>query len=81
VVLISGEPGIGKSRLAAALSEHLATEPHTRLRHFCSPYHQETAFYPVIAQLERAAGFARHDTVEEKLVIDPACVVLKSAVS
>jgi predicted ATPase len=67
VVLISGEPGIGKSRLTAALSEHIGTEPHTRLRYFCSPHHQDSALYPFIAQLERAAGFARDDTVEERL--------------
>ena len=67
VVLISGEPGIGKSRLTAALSEHIGTEPHTRLRYFCSPHHQDSALYPFIAQLERAAGFARDDTVEAKL--------------
>ena len=67
VVLISGEPGIGKSRLTAALSEHIETEPHTRLRYFCSPHHQDSALYPFIAQLERAAGFARDDTVEAKL--------------
>ncbi len=67
VVLISGEPGIGKSRLTAALSEHIGSEPHTRLRYFCSPHHQDSALYPFIAQLERAAGFARDDTVEAKL--------------
>ena len=67
VVLISGEPGIGKSRLTAALSEQIGTEPHTRLRDFCSPHHQDSALYPSIAQLERAAGFARDDTVEAKL--------------
>jgi class 3 adenylate cyclase/predicted ATPase len=67
VVLISGEPGIGKSRLTAALSEHIGTEPHTRLRYFCSPHHQDSAFYPVIVQLERAAGFAREDGPEIKL--------------
>ena len=67
VVLISGEPGIGKSRLTAALSEHIGAEPHTRLRYFCSPHHQDSALYPFIAQLERAAGFARDDTVEAKL--------------
>src|SRR6516165_3568375 len=67
VVLISGEPGIGKSRLTAALSEHIGTEAHTRLRYFCSPYHQDSALYPFIAQLERAGGFARDDTVEAKL--------------
>jgi class 3 adenylate cyclase/tetratricopeptide (TPR) repeat protein len=65
--LISGEPGIGKSRLTAALSEHIGTEPHTRLRYFCSPHHQDSALYPFIVQLERAAGFARDDTVEAKL--------------
>src|SRR5271166_702170 len=67
VVLISGEPGIGKSRLTAALSEHIGSEPHTRLRYFCSPHHQDSALYPFIAQLERAAGFARDDEVEGKL--------------
>ena len=67
VVLISGEPGIGKSRLTAALSERIEDEPHTRLRYFCSPHHQESALYPFIAQLERAAGFARDDMVEAKL--------------
>ena len=67
VVLISGEPGIGKSRLTAALFEHIGTEPHTRLRYFCLPHHQDSALYPIIAQLERAAGFARDDTVEARL--------------
>jgi tetratricopeptide (TPR) repeat protein len=67
VVLISGEPGIGKSRLTAALSQHIETEPHTRLRYFCSPYHQDSALYPFIGQLERAAGFARDDTTATKL--------------
>ncbi len=61
VVLLSGEPGIGKSQLTAVLSEHIGSEPHTRLRHFCSPHHQDSALYPFIAQLERAAGFARDD--------------------
>ena len=46
VVLLSGEPGIGKSRLTAALLEHVASEPHTRLRYFCSPQHTDSAFYP-----------------------------------
>jgi predicted ATPase len=67
VVLISGEPGIGKSRLTAALYERIAGEPHVRLRHFCSPHHQDSALHPFIAQLERAAGFTRDDTVEVKL--------------
>jgi predicted ATPase len=67
VVLISGEPGIGKSRLAAALSPAIQSQPHTRLSYFCSPYHQDSALYPSIVQLERAAGFERDDTVEQKL--------------
>jgi class 3 adenylate cyclase len=67
VVLISGEPGIGKSRLTAALSERIASDPHTRLRYFCSPHHQDSALHPFITQLERAAGFARDDAVEQKL--------------
>ena len=67
VVLISGEPGIGKSRLTAALSEQVGNESHTRLRYFCSPHHQDSALYPFIAQLEHAAGFARDDSVEAKL--------------
>ena len=67
VVLLSGKPGIGKSRLTAALSERIASDPHTRVRYFCSPYHQDSVLYPFIIQLERAAGFGRDDTVEEKL--------------
>src|SRR5664279_5381371 len=67
VVLLSGEAGIGKSRLTAALLEHLATEPHTRLRYFCSPQHTDSAFYPIIAQLERAAKMAGDDTPQAKL--------------
>jgi class 3 adenylate cyclase/predicted ATPase len=67
VVLISGEPGIGKSRLTEALSERIERDPHTRLRYFCSPHHQDSTLYPFITQLERAAGFAHRDTLEEKL--------------
>ena len=67
VVLLSGEPGIGKSRLTAALLERLATEPHTRLRYFCSPQHTDSAYYPIISQMERAAGFAHDDTTQTKL--------------
>jgi hypothetical protein len=61
VVLISGEPGIGKSRIAAALSERLHGKPHIRLRYFCSPYYQDSALYPFIDQLSRAAGFTPDD--------------------
>ena len=67
VVLLSGEAGIGKSRLTAALLERLAAEPHTRLRYFCSPQHTDSAFYPIIDQMERAAGFAYGDTAQTKL--------------
>src|SRR5208282_3669518 len=67
VVLLSGEAGIGKSRLTAALLERLATEPHTRLRYFCSPQHTDSAFYPISRQMERAAGLAHDDTPQTKL--------------
>src|SRR5215471_6635016 len=67
VVLISGEAGIGKSRLTADLLESLAPEPHTRLRYFCSPQHTDSAFYPVIGQMERAAGLLHDDTSRQKL--------------
>jgi len=67
VVLISGEAGVGKSRLTAALLESLASEPHTRLRYFCSPQHTDSAFSPIIGQMERAAGFLHDDTSQQKL--------------
>jgi class 3 adenylate cyclase/tetratricopeptide (TPR) repeat protein len=67
VVLLSGEPGIGKSRLTAALRSRLSNTPHTRLRYFCSPQQRDSALYPVIAQLERASGFARDDPPEVRL--------------
>ena len=68
VVLLSGEAGIGKSRVCAALIESLAVEPHTRLRYFCSPQHTDSAFHPIIGQFERAAGFAHGDELPTKLV-------------
>jgi class 3 adenylate cyclase/predicted ATPase len=67
VVLLAGEPGIGKSRLTAALLMNAAQEPHTRLRYFCSPHHTDSAFYPVIGQMERAAGLTYADTAKAKL--------------
>ena len=67
IVLVSGEAGLGKSRLAATLAERLHAEPHLRLRHFCSPYHQDSALFPFIDQLGRASGFARDDAPAAKL--------------
>jgi tetratricopeptide (TPR) repeat protein len=67
VVLLSGEPGIGKSRLLAALEEHLINERHLSLRYFCSPHHQDDALYPIISRWEREAGFTRGDTHTDKL--------------
>ena len=67
VVLLSGEAGIGKSRLTAALLESIASEPHTRLRYFCSPQHTDSALFPIIGQMERAAGFAHGDSAQVKL--------------
>ena len=67
VVLLSGEAGIGKSRLTAALMGRLEGEPHTRLRYFCSPQHTDSALYPIIGQMERAAALAHGDTAQVKL--------------
>jgi tetratricopeptide (TPR) repeat protein len=67
VVLLSGEAGIGKSRLTAAVLEYLADEPHTRLRYFCSPQHTDSALYPIVSQMERAAGLKLDDTSQAKL--------------
>lgn len=67
VVLLAGEAGIGKSRLVLALREHLRQEPRIRLRYQCSSHHISSALWPVVQQLERAAGFERTDTSERKL--------------
>ena len=67
VVLLSGEPGIGKCRLTAALLDRLATEAHTRIRSFCSPQHTDSAFYPIIGQMERAASLSRSDSLQARL--------------
>jgi class 3 adenylate cyclase/predicted ATPase len=67
VVLLSGEAGIGKSRLTATLLESVATEPHTRLHYFCSPQHTDSALYPIIRQMERAAGLAHDDSPQARL--------------
>lgn len=67
VVLLSGEAGIGKSRLTAGLLDQLALEPHACLRLFCSPQHTDSALYPIIGQIARAAGLARDDSPQAKL--------------
>ena len=67
VVVLIGEPGIGKSRLAQAMLEEVASEPHTRLRYFCSPHHQASALHPFITQLEHAAGMRHEDMPEARL--------------
>jgi class 3 adenylate cyclase/tetratricopeptide (TPR) repeat protein len=66
VVMITGEPGIGKSRLVAALDEQLHGQPHIRLRYFCLSHRRDTPLAPFIAQFEHAAGFARGDSPAEK---------------
>jgi class 3 adenylate cyclase/predicted ATPase len=67
VVLLTGEPGIGKSRLTVALQEHLRGEAHTNIRYFCARDRQNSALYPIVSHLERVAGFTRDDTPERKL--------------
>jgi class 3 adenylate cyclase len=67
IVLISGEPGIGKSRITAELEERLRAEPHLHLRYFCSPYCRDSALYPFIDQLWHAAELARDDPPAAKL--------------
>ncbi|MGY4474187.1 BTAD domain-containing putative transcriptional regulator [Bradyrhizobium sp. USDA 3364] len=67
VVLLAGEPGIGKSRLTVELQQRLQVEAHARLPHFCSPHHRDNELHPIISQLERAAGFRRDDTDEQRL--------------
>ena len=79
VVLLSGEPGIGKSRLTAALLERIAAEPHTRLRYFCLPQHTDGALYRIISQMERASVFTYKDTAQAKLDKLDALLALSSA--
>src|SRR5215469_3928770 len=85
IVLISVEPGIGKSRIAQTILERLSAEPHTRLRYFCSPHHRDSALYPSITQLTRAADLRRDDTDAQRLakleaVLAPATDDLREAV-
>ncbi len=67
IMLVSGEAGLGKSRITAAIEERLHAEPHLCPRYFCSPYHQDSALFPFIDQLGRTAGFARDDPPASKL--------------
>jgi class 3 adenylate cyclase/tetratricopeptide (TPR) repeat protein len=66
-VVLMGEPGIGKSHIALALDDRLQSEPHITLRYFCSAHHTNSALFPFIGELERAAGFERSDSPTEKL--------------
>src|SRR5262245_38171291 len=67
VMLLSGEAGIGKSRLTAALLERLADETHTLLRYYCSPQHTDSPLYPIIGQIERAARVVHDDSPQARL--------------
>jgi class 3 adenylate cyclase/tetratricopeptide (TPR) repeat protein len=67
VVLLTGEPGIGKSHIALAFGERLQSEPHVALRYFCSAHHTNSVLFPFIGQIERAAGFERSDSPTAKL--------------
>ena len=78
VVLLSGEAGIGKSRLAAAFSKRVAGEPHLRRRYFCSPLHTSSPLHPIIRQLERLAGLSREDDTKTKLDKLEALLALSS---
>jgi class 3 adenylate cyclase/predicted ATPase len=78
VVLLSGEPGIGKSRIARALCERVKDDLHSRIGYQCSPFNTQSALSPVIEQLERAAGFVRDDDTDQKL--DKLLALLTEAV-
>jgi class 3 adenylate cyclase/predicted ATPase len=78
IVVISGEAGIGKSRLAVALKERIAGEPYTLLRYQCSPHHTNSALYPFITQLERAARFTADETSEQRLEKLEALIAMAS---
>lgn len=77
IVLISGEAGIGKSRFSGLLAEHVTDDSHTRLRYQCSPFHHDSALYPFVQQLARAAQITPDDSAERKL--DKLEAVLKLA--
>ena len=67
IALLSGEAGIGKSRIMQVLRQQLDAEPYTRVRYQCSPFHRSSAMYPVVQQLEFAAGFTAEDSADDKL--------------
>ncbi|MDH3660928.1 MAG: AAA family ATPase [Alphaproteobacteria bacterium] len=67
VVLLSGEPGIGKSRMMSGLLDWASEQPHIHLRYYCSPYHTHSGMRTILDQLERAAGYARDDAPDIKL--------------
>ena len=67
VILLSGIPGVGKSRLIHELKSHIQNEPHILLHHQCSPYHSQSAFFPVIEQIEKAAQLTAREADEDKI--------------
>lgn len=79
IVLLGGEPGIGKSRLLRALRDRLGDVPHTPLSHFCSPFHSNSVLYPIVGLLERAAGIRREDPPEQQLDKLEAMLTLATA--
>lgn len=78
-VMLTGEPGIGKSHIALALDERLQAEPHITVRQFCSAHHTNSALYPFIRQLERAARFERSDPPAERFAKLEALLVRSGA--
>ncbi|RLA43513.1 MAG: adenylate/guanylate cyclase domain-containing protein [Gammaproteobacteria bacterium] len=67
LITVSGEAGIGKSRVVRAFRESIVNEPHARVLYYGSPYHQNSAFHPVIDQFERALRFDSNDSIEKRL--------------
>jgi class 3 adenylate cyclase/predicted ATPase len=67
VIILSGTPGVGKSRLLHELKSHVQREPHVLLHHQCSPYHSQSAFFPVIEQIEQAAQLTAREADAEKI--------------
>jgi len=67
VVLLEGEPGIGKSRITDTVRGLISRDDHSRLQFQCSPFYTNSAFYPFVTQLERAAGFESGDSPDIRL--------------